>query len=226
MTINHLKWIALAGVLILPANVALAGGNGNGQSKLDICHVTGNGDIVRNNIAASAEQAHLNHGDHSPFDVWPDFDGDSFGDAGAVADNVCETPDGFVEDNLDCDDSDPAIHPLAEEVCDDVDNNCDGRVDEDGVCGVCPCYDAADLAAINISSCGSFPDRARLSFVTGTDNDCHRPTTASSASVRLFCRFTGYVGTGRKCIPFDTGVVQVTPDEMAACEQLIADQCP
>jgi hypothetical protein len=34
----------------------------------------------------------------------------------------------------DCDDNNAAIHPGAEEVCDKVDNNCNGQVDEGGVC--------------------------------------------------------------------------------------------
>jgi hypothetical protein len=35
----------------------------------------------------------------------------------------------------DCDDDDPAINPGADEVCDSLDNNCDGQVDEVGGCG-------------------------------------------------------------------------------------------
>ncbi len=35
-------------------------------------------------------------------------------------------------DDVDCDDSDPAIYPSAEENWDDVDQDCDGRIDGDG----------------------------------------------------------------------------------------------
>ena len=61
---------------------------------------------------------------------YADTDDDGFGDA---EDSVvsCEVPQGYVESDLDCDDTLTAINPDAEEVCDTVDNNCDGQVDED-----------------------------------------------------------------------------------------------
>ena len=41
--------------------------------------------------------------------------------------------DGF-EVPDDCDDTDPLIHPDADEVCGDgIDNNCDGYIDDDGL---------------------------------------------------------------------------------------------
>lgn len=38
--------------------------------------------------------------------------------------------DGFTDNQGDCNDTDPAINPDAQEVCDGLDNNCNGQVDE------------------------------------------------------------------------------------------------
>jgi hypothetical protein len=38
--------------------------------------------------------------------------------------------DGYTEGEGDCDDADPNISPAASEVCDGIDNNCDGNIDE------------------------------------------------------------------------------------------------
>jgi len=61
---------------------------------------------------------------------WPDADGDGYGDRNATPISACEHPDGFVTNALDCDDTDPDVHPDAEEICDLRDNNCNGRIDE------------------------------------------------------------------------------------------------
>jgi hypothetical protein len=63
-------------------------------------------------------------------DLYPDGDGDSWGDA-AGATQGCEVSDGYVARSGDCDDEDAAIHPDAEELCDGIDNDCDGEIDED-----------------------------------------------------------------------------------------------
>ncbi len=63
---------------------------------------------------------------------YADTDGDGYGDRG-VATTECTAPEGYVADNTDCDDSQVVVHPGAPEVCDGLDNDCDGRVDVDAV---------------------------------------------------------------------------------------------
>lgn len=63
---------------------------------------------------------------------YQDNDGDGFGNANSSLPSCSpEPPGGFVANDLDCNDNDAAINPNAIETCDDLDNNCDGSVDED-----------------------------------------------------------------------------------------------
>ncbi len=58
--------------------------------------------------------------------VFPDVDGDGFGDASAPL-YSCDPPAGFLADGSDCDDADAAIHPGVEDVPGGAfDENCDG----------------------------------------------------------------------------------------------------
>ncbi|MFH1469319.1 MAG: MopE-related protein [Pseudomonadota bacterium] len=62
-----------------------------------------------------------------------DGDGDGFGDPRDTLEET-DQPYGYVSNGTDCDDADPEVHPGADEVCDQVDDDCDGDVDEDDVC--------------------------------------------------------------------------------------------
>ena len=69
--------------------------------------------------------------DASDAPVWyADLDGDGYGDPESTV-AACSLPSGYTDDSQDCDDSDAAIQPLADELCDGVDNDCDGETDED-----------------------------------------------------------------------------------------------
>ncbi|HMV65415.1 MAG TPA: putative metal-binding motif-containing protein [Myxococcota bacterium] len=59
-----------------------------------------------------------------------DADRDGYGDP-EIARSDCNRPaQNWVEDGTDCDDEELVVRPGAAEICDRVDNNCDGRVDE------------------------------------------------------------------------------------------------
>ncbi len=61
-----------------------------------------------------------------------DEDQDGYGDPNDFVID-CEMPDGFVEIGYDCNDNDFDINPSVFEICDDLDNDCDGLTDE-GFC--------------------------------------------------------------------------------------------
>lgn len=58
-----------------------------------------------------------------------DDDEDGYGDPD-VSVEACEQPAGYVTDNTDCDDSDADVNPGADEICDAIDNNCNGLIDD------------------------------------------------------------------------------------------------
>ncbi len=59
--------------------------------------------------------------------LWKDEDQDSYG--GNVAATVCKAGNGYSAVSGDCDDSLLTVYPGASEVCDGMDNNCDGAID-------------------------------------------------------------------------------------------------
>jgi hypothetical protein len=60
-----------------------------------------------------------------------DLDSDGYGNSTIIL-RACSQPTGYVSQGGDCNDSNPAINPAAVEICDGVDNDCDGQTDEGG----------------------------------------------------------------------------------------------
>jgi hypothetical protein len=78
------------------------------------------------------------------FTWYLDDDGDGFGLSSSYT-SACEAPSGYAADDDDCDDDDPQVHPGADEYCNEIDDDCDGAVDEDDAVDATTWYGDADL---------------------------------------------------------------------------------
>jgi hypothetical protein len=85
--------------------------------------------------------------DEDPLDPppwYPDVDQDGYG-VWAQGVLACAPPADHIATPGDCDDQDPAVHPIAVEVCDAVDNDCDGVTDEEDAADAVVFYGDVDL---------------------------------------------------------------------------------
>ena len=88
-----------------------------------------------------------------------DADGDGRGTS-SITLSACELPSGYSTNADDCDDSRTDVYLGATEVCDSVDNDCDGATDEAGSVGSSTYYLDADSdgygsSGASISSCSA-----------------------------------------------------------------------
>jgi hypothetical protein len=108
---------------------------------------------------------------------YADGDGDGYGDAGSSR-AACSQPSGHVADDSDCDDASSTVNPAATELCNGVDDDCDGVVDED---------DAADAST----------------WYADSDGDGY----GDAASATLACsQPSGHVADDSDCDDGDSGV--------------------
>ena len=114
-----------------------------------------------------------------------DDDGDGFGDP-ADPTSGCDAPQGTVQNNGDCDDLDSAVSPSAAEICNGLDDDCDGRIDV-GAVDMIRLYDDADDDGYGDPASEHIGCEADDNDVTRAD-DCDDTTDLVNPSVPEVCR--------------------------------------
>jgi MYXO-CTERM domain-containing protein len=102
--------------------------------------------------------------------VYRDADGDGYGDRFTMDMRVGCAMGGYAPNREDCDDDDKDVHPGVKEVCNNKDDDCNGRIDEGAkaTCGTGWCRRNAD--ACDARMCTPGPPRAEQCNLF--DDDC------------------------------------------------------
>ncbi|MBX2927528.1 MAG: T9SS type A sorting domain-containing protein [Saprospiraceae bacterium] len=91
---------------------------------------------------------------HEPQLYYVDADGDGYGSTTTAMLCSSTAPAGYATNNTDCNDGDAAINPAATEICDNVDNDCDGLMDTadpNYVDNILPTITCASQAMLNFN---------------------------------------------------------------------------
>jgi hypothetical protein len=124
-----------------------------------------------------------------------DADLDGYGDNNSPV-QACEAQPGLVSDNTDCDDNNDAINPGAQEICNGIDDDCDGFTD------------GADPSLVGL-----------LTLYADTDNDGFGD---NGAAIQACSAQTGFVADNTDC---DDSAAAVHPGAAEIGYNLIDDDC-
>ena len=128
----------------------------------------------------------------------PDDDNDGYGDPSGTL-TACDLPAGYVTDNGDCDDTAAAVNPAATEVCNDIDDDCDGAIDD------------ADPSLDSTTGSAWYSDG---------DSDGYGATATTSTACDAP---VGFVGPGGDCDDADSDYYPGAPEECSDPEDFNCD---
>jgi len=93
-----------------------------------------NCNVIDDNCNGRVDE-NCDRGKSHTYTCYKDADNDGYGNAtDSIAQTISACSSGYTTDNTDCDDSNASIHPGATEICNEVDDNCNGTIDEGCEC--------------------------------------------------------------------------------------------
>ena len=111
---------------------------------------------------------------------YADADGDGYGDSASPTE-ACNAPSAHVANSGDCDDGNGSVNPGTDEVCDAVDNDCDGSVDEAGAVDATTWYVDADGDGYGVSGANTTACTQPTGYADNT-TDCNDSDSASTST--------------------------------------------
>lgn len=134
--------------------------------------------------------------------------------------------DGFTGAQGDCDNGDASINPSATEVCDGVDNNCDGQVDENCQSAQCQVSDWSAWSVCSVTCGGGTRTRTRTITVLPENNGRPCPSLAESSQCNTSLCLSDQDGDGwsppQDC---DDTNPNVNPSASEVCGDGIDNNC-
>ncbi len=137
----------------------------------------------------------------APLQYFPDEDGDTYGAAQSNGIWSCTQPAGYVANALDCHDANAAIHPNAIDLCNGLDDNCNGIIDDfnlsislvaNGSLSFCS-NTPTELSISNTYNFTSFQWLRNGEIIPGATSPALSPTTSGTYWAQLsnaFCTVT------------------------------------
>ncbi len=127
---------------------------------------------------------------------YPDADGDGFGVMSTDTRTGCTAPAGYALGTSDCDDARAAVHPGADEVCDALDDDCNGTLDDALAAN-------ASCAALHTSDATCTAGVCAIGTCASTYRDCDR-AAANGCEVDTATSAGNCSACGNACNPGDS----------------------
>jgi hypothetical protein len=154
----------------------------------------------------------------SPNRLWfLDADNDGFGRLNATTAS-CTQPEGYSAFSSDCNDNNPNINPLAEELCNTIDDDCDGTVDEGALGTNDNCQFCGNVCQFPNATAGCAQGLCMIILCDGGFGDCNG-IAADGCETPLDINLNHCGTCGNQCnLPHANSSCVLSQCEVASCQ--------